>query len=171
MAVCLVFDCLCKRLCILLVHEEQKTIHKIKTSALWVNYGALWWSSAGLTGLAESQETEIFSHVESCVSTSSSVILLPVLNKSLLVQRATSQQGRGPVFSSEPPWLFYLNQLIFFCLFLRESERKEREAEHMGNFTRSLQQSSKLLAVHGFAFAILCNRYYFTLTGENLAIT
>lgn len=131
MAVCLVFDCLCKRLCILLVHEEQKTIHKIKTSALWVNYGALWWSSAGLTGLAESQETEIFSHVESCASTSSSVILLPVLNKSLLVQRATSQQGRGPMFSSEPPWLFYLNQLIFFLfVFEREWEKRERGRAH-----------------------------------------
>lgn len=128
MAECLVFDCLCKRSCILLVHEEQKTIHKIKTSALWVNYGALWWSSAGLTGLAESQETEIFSHVESCVS-SSSVILLPVLNKSLLVQGATSQQGRGPMFSSEPPWLFYLNQLIFFvCFWERVREKRERQS-------------------------------------------
>lgn len=168
MAECLVFDCLCKRLCILLVHGEQKTIHKIKTSALWVNYGVLWWSSAGLTGLAESQETEIFSHVESCVS-SSSVILLPVLNKSLLVQRATSRQGRGPMLSSEPPGFFIWISWFFVCFW--ERVREKREAEHMGNFTRSLQQSSKLLAVHGFAFAILCNRYYFTLAGENLAIT
>lgn len=127
MAECLVFDCLCKRLCILLVHGEQKTIHKIKTSALWVNYGVLWWSSAGLTGLAESQETEIFSHVESCVS-SSSVILLPVLNKSLLVQRATSRQGRGPMLSSEPPGFFIWISWFFLFVFEREWEKRERQS-------------------------------------------